>query len=162
MRSIRLGALLLGGALVLSACGSSGGVSGAVAQMSAWVTTTNLGDTIAGLQQDAAKITTETERHADRLTMQTLCGILLVDVESANSNLPAPDLVANEHLANGLQFLGDGAHRCYSAGATNVALQVKSAADRSRGLIELARGLSAIEAILGRPIPTTTTTTTAP
>jgi hypothetical protein len=91
--------------------------------------------------------------------MQTLCGILLVDVESANSNLPAPDLVANEHLANGLQFLGDGAHRCYNAGATNVALQVKSAADRSRGLIELARGLSAIEAMLGRPIPTTTTTT---
>lgn len=162
MRRVLLASSLLVGALGLSACGGPSGESGARAQLAAWVHTTAVGDTVAGLQQDSAKIDRAVASHADRQTVQTLCGILLVDVESMNSNLPAPDAAANLHLANGLQHLGDGAHRCYDGAGGATTLLARSRTDRDLGLVELAEGISDLEASLGSPIPTTTTTTVGP
>jgi hypothetical protein len=94
--------------------------------------------------------------------MQTLCGILLLDVQNANNDLPSPNRRATSLLATAYGDLGAGANQCFKATNYHSALMEQSIANRSRGLIALAQATSQFEEVIGQPISTTTTTTTMP
>ena len=127
-----------------------------------WLDQTNFATVVGGLQNDTAKIATASSMKKPTLTMQTLCGILLLDAQTANNDLPTPDRTATKLLALAYGDLGAGANQCFKAGNANTALQAQSVASRTSGLIALAQATSRLEAVIGQPITTTTTTTTMP
>ena len=161
---IRLLAAIIAVAGVAAGCGSSA-VSpseknaGATA---AWITATKFAGVVGDLQNDTDKIALATRKHLPVLTMQTLCGILLLDVQSANNDLPAPDRTATKLLAAAYGDLGAGANQCFKVRDYGSPLMAKSVENRSQGLISLAQATSHLELVIGQPIPTTTTTTTMP
>ncbi len=128
----------------------------------AWVTATKFEAMVGDLQNDTAKIELATKRRLPVLTMQTLCGILLIDAQTANNDLPVPDRQVTALLGTAYGDLGAGANQCFNAGDVDGALMAKSVENRSKGLIALAQATSRLEALLGQPLSTTTTTTTLP
>jgi hypothetical protein len=50
--------------------------------------------------------------------LHTVCGVLLVETEAANSSLPTPDAQLNRLLATAYNELGEGANVCYTAGSS--------------------------------------------
>jgi hypothetical protein len=133
-----------------------------VSATAAWIKATAFARVVGDLQTDTAKIATATARELPVLTMQTLCGILLLDVQNANNDLPSPNRRATSLLATAYGDLGAGANQCFKATNYHSALMEQSIANRSRGLIALAQATSQFEEVIGQPISTTTTTTTMP
>jgi len=127
-----------------------------------WISQTNFATAVGDLQTDTAKISLATNKRLSILTMQTLCGILLLDVQTANNDLPVPDRGATKLLAQAYGDLGAGANECFKATNTTSVLMQQSLDHRVKGLIALAQATSRLESIVGQPIATTTTTTTTP
>ena len=152
-------------ALVAAGCGSASSTSPATEASNAlqqWTSLTHFDQVVGDLQNDTAKINESIALSRSKLTLQTLCGILLIDVQTANNNLPAPDRTATKLAASAYGDLGAGANQCFSAATVRSPEMVQSTASRMKGLIELAQTVSRIELVTGRPVSTTTTTTLAP
>jgi hypothetical protein len=65
--------------------------------------------------------------------LHTVCGVMLVDSEAANSFLPSPDHLVNRLLSKAYGSLGAGANVCYVAGTDS--------AKRTRALNYLSKGV---------------------
>jgi hypothetical protein len=74
------------------------------------------------------------QRGSTPAQLHTVCGVLLLDSEAANSALPSPDHQANALLGNAYQTLGDAANTCYKAGS--------NAMQRARALEFLTRAVT--------------------
>jgi hypothetical protein len=125
-----LGVLLIAG-LVLSACGT---VSVASA-MSKWVSQSSyvannhtlLND--ARHSADALRLTSMTN-----LDLHTVCAVLFLESEQANSALPTPDHQTTTILGKAYNNLGAGANTCYDA--------AHDPGKRARALTYLTMGVS--------------------
>ena len=152
-------------AVVAAGCGSAASTTPGTEASNAliqWTSMTHFDQVVGDLQNDTAKINESIVRSRSKLTLQTLCGILLIDVQTANNNLPTPDRTATKLAALAYGDLGAGANQCFSAATVHSPEMVRSTASRTKGLIELAQTVSRIEAVTGQPVSTTTTTTLAP
>jgi X-X-X-Leu-X-X-Gly heptad repeat protein len=71
--------------------------------------------------------------------LHTVCGVLLVDTESANASLPTPDARATTLLSNAYTNLGAGANECYVA-SSDVRARTKALKSLANGLADLSEG----------------------
>jgi uncharacterized protein YceK len=125
-----LGVLLITG-LVLSACGT---VTVATA-MSKWVSQSNYVANNHTLLNDARHSANALRRASmTNLDLHTVCAVLFLESEQANSALPTPDHQTTTILAKAYNNLGAGANTCYNA--------AQSATKRTRALNYLTRGVA--------------------
>jgi hypothetical protein len=142
---IRRFAVLAVAGLVLCACGS---ISGSKAMVS-WVTQSGYLSTAKSLTKDAAHSANALRTSSDsKFDLHTVCGVLLVDTESANASLPTPDNVATKLLSKAYTDLGAGANQCYRADT--------SVSARATALATLAKGASYLSEASARIASTTT------
>jgi hypothetical protein len=125
-----LGVLLIAG-LVLSACGT---VTVATA-MSKWVSQSNYVANNHTLLNDA-RHSANALRNASmtNLDLHTVCAVLFLESEQANSALPTPDHQTTTLLAKAYNNLGAGANSCYDA--------AQSAVKRTHALNYLTQGVA--------------------
>ena len=122
-----VGVLLFAGVL-LSGCGSITVASA----LQSWVAQSSLHSSLkilAGDTRHAQESLVNVASSANDL--HTVCGVLLVDAESANASLPSPDNQTTSLLSSAYTQLGTGANLCYRAGANETL--------RARALRALAR-----------------------
>ena len=145
-------------AMVLTACSGPSTVASRGAATQRWIATTGLGGTIATLQRTTATVerlvTDPTSSSNDR---QTVCSVLLLGVQQANGDLPAPnDEVLSSLLASAYSKLGAAATTCGTAGF-GPTQAVTFERDRHQGLAALSQAAALAEAVMGRPLSTSTT-----
>jgi hypothetical protein len=134
----RLTALLLAG-LIFSACGTESTVTA----MRTWVTQSSFRSSLAVLSSDAHNSAKALEIPSmSSANLHTVCGVLLVDTESANASLPTPDSQSTTLLSSAYTNLGAAANECYNAAG--------SPAKRARALLSTSKGLAALSEAAAR------------
>jgi hypothetical protein len=110
----RLAIVALAG-LILAGCGSVSATSA----VKSWVTQSAFVANTATLRADVRNAVHQLVNSAATISdRRTVCAVLLLDVEQANSSLPTPDSQASDLLARAYTDLGAGANECYRAGGT--------------------------------------------
>jgi hypothetical protein len=127
-------------------------------QMQNWEEGTGFAGTVGTLRADVARISTVVAQHRGAGAVHADCGVLLVDAERANTELPTPDDVLTRLLSESYSELGRAANDCYDAGGSTGALQARSARERAAGRTLLARAVARLDRVLGTTVATTTTT----
>ena len=79
--------------------------------------------------------------------LHTVCAVMLVESEEANSALPTPDHLASSLLAKAYGNLGAGANVCYKAGSSS-SKRARAIADLSLGVGQLAEASARINSDL--------------
>lgn len=79
--------------------------------------------------------------------LHTVCAVMLVESEEANSALPTPDHLASSLLAKAYGNLGAGANVCYKAGS-NSKQRTRAINDLSLGVSQLAEASARIKSDL--------------
>ncbi|MGA2122867.1 MAG: hypothetical protein ABSG58_00395 [Acidimicrobiales bacterium] len=79
--------------------------------------------------------------------LHTVCAVMLVESEEANSALPTPDHLASSLLAKAYGNLGAGANVCYKAGS-NSKQRTRAINDLSLGVSQLAEASARIRSDL--------------
>lgn len=130
-------------------------------QMEAWVTGSGLGQNIGTLHADGEHVNEVITKDKGTGAVHTVCGVLTVDAESANSTLPSPDTRLTQILAKAYGLEYDAGNDCYRAGATNTKLLAKSATERAQAQALFLQALARVAAVGGSPLSTTTTTSPA-
>lgn len=139
--------------LGLAACSSP---STPQSQMKAWITSTGYGPATGTLLNDAKKSAQVVASNLGTNANHTVCGVMLLDAQGANNNLPTPDPTASNLLAKAYGALGSAANDCYNA-AQNPTKVAAFNAQRLLGLQYLAEAQARIEAIVGGFVSITTT-----
>jgi hypothetical protein len=133
-------ALLLAAGLLLAACGS---VSASSAMIS-WATQSNFATNAKSLyvdtQHSARALRTPSISKAD---LHTVCGVLLLEAQAANSSLPTPDAQATKLLSGSYADLGAGANQCYRA-ESNLATRATAIASLAKGAALLAEATARV------------------
>jgi hypothetical protein len=128
---VKRAAIVVVAALVLAGCGSIS----AQKATSNWLSQANFHSNTLRLARDASEVrrllAATSSTAAD---LHTVCGVLLVDAEAANSSLPSPDHQANTLLASAYESLGAASNTCYNA--------YKNPADRVRATGYLDRAVT--------------------
>ena len=140
--------LLLG--LAVTGCGGADQQGNPSAQMSSWVQGTSFGGSVTALQADMKKAD-QVIAAGSAADVHTVGGVLLLDVEQANSTLPSPDQQATDLLSSAFDNLGAAAHECYDSPGSP-AKRVAFAQSREKGLAALTEGVARVEAVLGKPL----------
>lgn len=159
-RMARLGGL---GALVavvalLAGCTPADEVGSSAQRVGTWVQSTQMGQSVGTVLDDAARVTWAVSTHQDAGVIHTVCAVLLDDTEAANENLPTPDQQLTVLLSNAYGEEGTTANNCYDAGTTNPTLQATSARQRATARAGIERALARVITLTGHGVPTTTTT----
>jgi len=103
----------------------------------------------------SSKVVAKDAQHAGRALensstsdadLHTVCGVLLVDIESANASLPTSDDRATTLLSNAYTNLGAGANECYNASSSTSA-RAKALKSLSSGLGELSEASARIASV---------------
>jgi hypothetical protein len=103
----------------------------------------------------SSKVVVKDARHAasalqtpstSSVDLHTVCGVLLVDTESANASLPTSDDRATTLLSNAYTDLGAGANECYNA-SSSVSARAKALASLASGLGELSEASARIASV---------------
>ena len=157
MKRLLLAAVVSLCAVGLSAC-SQDQQGTPAQQMSSWVTGTAFAQTLGTLRADMAKSTLEVASSQSSAAVHTVCGVMLVDVESANSTLPTPDTQATNLLSQAYEKIGAAAHECYDS-VGDASKKASFARDRSAGLALLSEGQLQVESVLGHAVKPTTNDT---
>ena len=137
--------VLLGAGLLLAACGN---VSLASATKS-WVAQ-------SGFRQNLPTLTHDVQHSAAQLRdadasvndLHTVCAVLDVDTEEANSSLPTPDNQATSLLSKAYNDFGAGANKCYDA-ARDPKARASALAWLQRGMAALSEGTARINVATG-------------
>lgn len=108
-----LGGLILAGVL-LGGCGSITAASA----LQSWIAQSDFSSSLKILAGDTQHARESLVNAAASVNdLHTVCGVLLVDAESANASLPTPDTQTTNLLSSAYTQLGEGANLCYRAGA---------------------------------------------
>ncbi|HTB08425.1 MAG TPA: hypothetical protein VK704_01330 [Acidimicrobiales bacterium] len=86
-------------------------------------------------------------KSASTSELHTVCAVMLVESEEANSALPTPDHLASSLLAKAYGNLGAGANVCYKAGASSTKRN-RAIGDLSLGVAQLAEASARIKSDL--------------
>jgi hypothetical protein len=137
-----VGVVLVAG-LVLSACGS---VS-VTAAMSKWVSQSGYVANNHTILNDA-RHSANALRHAAMTTLDlhTVCAVLYLETEQANSALPTPDRQTTTLLGRAYNNLGAGANVCYDA-ANNEAKRARALQYLTLGVAELSEASARVASV---------------
>lgn len=127
-------------------------------QLKAWVSGTGLGEDLGALRADGADIDKVLAHKSGTNAIHTVCSVLSVTAESANSNLPAPDTALTQLLARAYSLEYEAGNNCYAAGSTNTRLLAESATERAQAQKVIDQALEQVNTLTGESVPTTTTT----
>jgi hypothetical protein len=120
---IRRPAALLAAGLLLAACGSQSAASA----MRQWVSQSSFTVAVSTLRTDASHAVSALRDASSTVNdLHTVCAVMYVDSQSANSSLPTPDDQATTLLGRAYGRFGTAASRCSDAGP--------SAAKRARAV----------------------------
>ena len=134
----RLLALALAG-LLFAGCGTTN----ATTAVKNWATSSNVVANSATLLLDARHAaTTLRVTSSSSVTLHTVCGVLLLQIQQANSSLPTPDAQLTTLLSQTYTSWGQAANECYAAGA--------SRARRQRAVASLTQGAATLSEALAR------------
>ncbi len=147
MRRAILLLALVGFGVLASACASDQQGSPAT-QLSNWVSGTGFATSTDQIQSDVAKATALVGHTEDPAVVHTVCGVLLVEVQAANQNLPSPDAQTTTLLGGAYNALGEAANDCYNS-VGNAAKQAAFAQHRRDGLVGLTEARLRIESVTG-------------
>ena len=137
-----LGVLLIAG-LLLSACGT---VSVATA-MSKWMSQSSYVANNHTLLNDARHSATALhDSSMTNLDLHTVCAVLFLESEQANSALPTPDHQTTTILAKAYNNLGAGANTCYDA-AHNAGRRTRALNYLTRGVFQLSEASARIKSV---------------
>ena len=148
-------ALVLAGS-VATACGQDE-LGSPNQQMSTWVRGTAFTDVVGTLRSDVDKAASLLASNPAAAQVHTVCGVLLVEVQAANSGLPSPDKTTTPLLSSAYHSLQDAATYCYDA-VGNPTSASKFSGARSAGLARLSEAQLEVESLLGTRLHVTTTT----
>ncbi len=152
-------AVLIAVAVVAFVSYRGAGSGGTLAQrVKVWVTGTGLGQDLGALRADGADIDKVLAEKGGTAAIHTVCDVLSVTAESANSNLPTPDTALTQLLARAYSLEYEAGNNCYAAGSTNARLLAESATERAQAEKVMDRALARVGALTGKSVPTTTTT----
>ena len=127
-------------ALLLAGCGS---VSTTVA-VSQWRTQAHFDANTTTLVHDVRRAADLLKDPASTVgTRRTVCAILLLDAQAANSALPTPDDQATTLLGHAYDDFGAGANRCYAARAAGY--ESLALASLRSGMASLAEGRARLD-----------------
>jgi len=149
----RLVALLALVALLLGGCAGQDQSGSSETQTSTWVHGTNFSDTLGGLRSDAHKAAAVFVPGVTPDQAHTICGVMLVDTERANSSLPTPDPTLTSLLSAGYEALAAAAHHCYRAVGDPVEERAFHRS-RTQALALLSEAQLRAEAAIGQQIQT--------
>lgn len=134
-----IGVLLVAG-LLLGACGS---ISASKA-LTAWVVQSGYLSTAKSLTNDAQRSANALKiASTSNVDLHTVCAVLDLETEQANSSLPTPDNQATSLLSRAYTNLGAGASECYGA-AAYVAKRAKALHSLTSGVSYLAEASARI------------------
>ena len=148
--------LMTGCALTLTSCAGADQQGSTAHRMSVWVSGTGLGQDIGTLVADDARVPEDVANGTG--AVHAACSTLLNDAEMANTNLPSPDPEVTALLTKAYGLEGTAANQCFDAGATNEKLLAQSEHNSIRAEALYDQALQRIRQIIGRTVPTTTTT----
>lgn len=154
-----LGAVLViaVGVVAFLSLGRSG--SGTASQeLRAWVGRTDLGQVVGTLEGDGEAVRKALSAHAGMSTVHTVCAAMATEAQTANDDLPAPDVRLTQLLARAYGLAYDAAESCYRAPSPASALLATFASDRARAGALFGRALRRVRSLSGLEVPTTTTT----
>lgn len=131
-------ALLVAG-LLFSACGTVSLVSAT----KSWVRQSQFRQNLPTLTRDVRTSASELRlRTASGNDLHTVCAVLYVDSEAANSSLPTPDSQATALLSLAYDDFGAGANKCFDA--------TSNPSDRTAALRWLRLGMAALSEATAR------------
>lgn len=140
---IRRVAALLAAGILLSACGS---VSASTA-MGNWTNKNTFLATTRTLRVDATHSATVLRASDSQPNaVHTVCGVLLVDTQSANDDLPTPDGQATHLLGQAYDNLAAAANTCYQS-ASDSTLRSKALAFLALGAAQLAEATARVASV---------------
>jgi hypothetical protein len=103
-------ALLLLAGLLLSGCGT---IQSSVA-MTNWVSQSNFSYAMRVFASDGANVANNLRNpRSTRAELHTVCAVLYLDAQQANSSLPTPDDQATTLLGEAYNFFSSAASSCY-------------------------------------------------
>ena len=158
MRMLRPVAVAAVAAVMLTGCASGDQTGSASGKLREFNSGTGLGASIASLQKTSENAAKALDSGASTNSMHTVCGVLLLTTEQANSNLPSPDPTLTALLSKAYNTMGTAANDCYGA-AGSPAKRASFNNEHHLALGLLAEAQARAEAILGNAL---TTQTTAP
>lgn len=105
-------AVLLCAALLLAGCGS---IKASIAMVN-WVAQSNLKYAVSTLLSDST-ISANTLRNpgSTKAQLHTICAVLYLDAQQANSSLPTPDDQSTQLLGKAYNYFSSAANSCYDA-----------------------------------------------
>jgi hypothetical protein len=148
------GLVVLG--LLIAGCSSHDQAGSARERFRSWETGTGLGASIATIRQTTGTAASVLNRTGTPNEAHTVCASLLIDIQTANDNLPGPDSTLTVLLGKAYNALGTAANACYDA-PTKPSSAALFAAKRHEGIALLAQAEARAVAILGGPLSTATT-----
>jgi hypothetical protein len=147
--------LMTGCALALTSCAGADQQGSAAHRMSVWVSGTSLGESIATLIADNARVPKDVANGTG--AVHAACATILNDAQMANSTLPSPDPDVTALLTKAYGLEGTAANQCFSAGATNKKLLAEARRNGVKAEALYQEALQRIRAVDGK-VPATTTT----
>jgi hypothetical protein len=137
-------ALLVAG-LLLSACGTTSPADA----MKKWVSQSAYRANLPTLTGDVRRAANELRKSdATSNDLHTICAVLTLDAEQANSSLPTPDSQATALLAKAYNDIGAGANQCY--GAVSASTRASALSWLSRGMAALSEGTARVDVASGQ------------
>jgi hypothetical protein len=130
-------------------------------QMDAWVAGAGLGQNLGTLHDDGVHLQEVLAQHRGLRAVHTVCGVMSVDAQSGNNNLPTPDTALTQILAKGYTLEYDAANYCYDAGDDDAAGLARSDRDRAKAERLFVEALARVAEVSGKSVSTTTTTSPA-
>lgn len=156
--SVLLVAVALAVAVVaFVAYGHGSSASTPAQRLTAWASSTDLGQAIGTLEGDGSHVVAAVAEHK-AAAVRTVCAAMANDAQTANDNLPSPDATVTTLLARAYGLEYDAAEACYRAGTADAALLGASARDRSRAAALFGAVQRRLRSVTGTTVPTTTTT----
>lgn len=112
--------------------------------MGNWVAQSNYFPSATILLQDARHSVRALAKPSESsVNLHTVCGVLLLDTETANASLPTPDKQADTLLSKSYTNLGAGANECYGA-ANSVSKRARAFKSLSSGVAYLSEASARI------------------
>ncbi|MGH9043687.1 MAG: hypothetical protein ACRDVP_02415, partial [Acidimicrobiales bacterium] len=90
--------------------------------------------------------------------VHTVCGVLVVDAQAANGELPTPDSQFTHLLSSAYTSAYEAGNDCYSSAAGDAVLTARARSEIAQSLAQLARALERFEQLAAKSLSTTTTT----
>lgn len=127
-------------------------------RLSSWLAASNLSQDLGAIHNAGLAIDRALDGPNPVATLHTVCSVLSVTAEKANSTLPSPSSKLNVMLSRAYTLEYEAGTNCYDAGPTGKALLAKSAAERATAQEILERATAYLETLTGKTVSTTTTT----